>query len=285
MKIGCMLWRIGERLNFFSQLDWVRDNRFDEVSFWSFPGDSERWRGFDLVASAQSDLHRLKDALSGIAEVDIHAPSAPWSDLDTGLTSPDPAARQQALDQLQRLLERCAHIGAKVLTLHPGRHPDLGTAAWRQRTADSLLQAECLAREFGVRIGLELTSDYDLAMMPSCPNIGLTVDTGHMQFKDGAGYRAFGSLGALIERLGPRVFHMHLHDYDGKLDHLAIGDGKIDFHQILQALIQIHYNGSLCLELNPDVVSPEGILHSRTALKKMLDDLSPNTGHGGRHGS
>ena len=277
MKIGCMLWRIGERFDFFSQLDWVRENRFDEVSFWSFPGDSQRWRGFDLVAASVRDLQRLKDALSGIAEVDIHAPSAPWSDLDTGLTSPDPAARQQALDYLRTLLERCADIRTKVLTLHPGRHPDLGTPAWRQRTADSLAQADRLAREFGVRIGLELTSDYDLAMLPSCPNIGLTVDTGHMQFNDGAGYRAYGSLAALIERLGPRVFHMHLHDYDGKLDHLAIGNGKIDFHQILHALVRIRYNGSLCLELNPDVVTPEGILQSRTALQKILDDLSSHS--------
>ena len=285
MKIGCMLWRIGERLDFFSQLDWVRENRFEEVSFWSFPGDSQRWRGFDLVASAPPDLQRLKDALSGIAEVDIHAPSAPWSDLDNGLTAPDATARQQALGQLQRLLQRCAHIGAKVLTVHPGRHLDLGTPAWRQRTADSLGQADRLAQKFGVRIGLELTSDYDLAMLPSCPNIGLTVDTGHMQFNSGEGYRAFGSLAALIERLGSRVFHMHLHDYDGKFDHLAIGNGKIDFHQILQALVRIRYNGSLCLELNPDVVSPEGILHSRTALRDILDNLPQNTLHGGRHDS
>jgi sugar phosphate isomerase/epimerase len=70
---------------------------------------------------------------------------------------------------------------------------------------------------------------------------------------------------------------MHLHDYDGKLDHLAIGNGKIDFHQILHALVRIRYNGSLCLELNPDVVTPEGILQSRTALQKILDDLSSHS--------
>jgi sugar phosphate isomerase/epimerase len=272
-----MIWRIGDKLDFFEQLDWVREHEFQEVSFWSCPGQPGKppspkasaarrsfseggWQGFDLVSAEPADFSRLKAALRDFEDVDIHAPSAPWSDLDTGLASPDAAVRQRSLDTLRKLLERSAECGTKVLTLHVTNTN--ACPAW-------LAQADTFARECGVKIGLELTSDYNLVTAPSLTNTGLTVDVGHMQFKDGAGYRAYGSLGALIERVGGRVFHVHVHDYDGVHDHIAIGQGRIDFAEIMSALAKIRYAGSLCLELNPDLVPPQGILKSRDALKTM----------------
>ena len=274
MKIGCMIWRIGDRLDFFEQLDWVRGNAFEEVSFWSFPGQPGKWQGFDLVAAGPGDLARLKRALCDFEDVDIHAPSAPWSDLDTGLASQDSATQQRALDALRRLIERSAECAAKVLTIHTGQQSGLPHSVWHNRFADSLAKADSVACQYGVRIAVELTSDYDLAMAPGLQNIGLTVDTGHMQFHEGAGFREHGSLGALIEFVRSRVFHMHMHDYDGKDDHLAIGSGHINFQEILRALRRIGYNGSLCLELNPAVVGPDEILESREVLARMIANLS-----------
>jgi sugar phosphate isomerase/epimerase len=270
MKIGCMIWRIGEMLDFFEQLDWLRRHRFEEVSFWSYAGAADKWRGFDLAAAGTQELARLKTALRDFNEVDIHAPSAPWSDLDPGLVSSDAAVQGQALDDLRRLLDRCAECGVKVLTIHAAPPSAVARPEWRRRMEDWLAQADGSARQSGVRIGVELTSDYDLVMSPVLAHVGLTVDTGHMQFNGGAGYRAFGTLGALIERVGPRVFHVHAHDYDGLHDHLAIGRGRLDFAEILRALNRIGFAGSLCLELNPAVVSPEGILESRAALERTL---------------
>ncbi len=269
MKVGCMIWRIGELLDFFEQMDWVRRNEFEEVSFWSFPGHQDKWRGFDLAAAPAAELARLKAMLRDFQDVDIHAPSASWASLDTDLTSPDATTRERAFDALRRLLERCAQCGVKVLTLHGGHQPALTRDEWHRRLAEALAKADPPARQCNVKIGVELTTSYELVTAPALSNTGLTVDTGHMQFDAAAGYREYGTLGALIESVGPRVFHMHMHDYDGARDHLAIGSGRIDFGEIWRALAEIGYDGSLCLELNPDVVSPDEILKSRDRLKAL----------------
>lgn len=270
MKIGCMIWRIGGMLDFFEQLTWVRAQGFEEVSFWSFAGDTDKWRGFDLITASASEFARLKRALVKFQEVDIHAPAAPWSDLDIGLTASDATARDKAIQKLRKLLDRAAECGAKVVTLHGEPEKGVSASEWRERMAESLVWADALARAAGVRIGMEFTAAYGLLTAPHLTHTGLTVDTGHMQFGGGAGYREYGSMSALIECIGPRVFHVHIHDYDGKSDHLPIGQGNINFEEIFSALRKIGYNGSLCLELNPEIVGPEGILESRERLKTML---------------
>lgn len=68
-----------------------------------------------------------------------------------------------------------------------------------------------------------------------------------------------------------QIFHLHIHDYDGENDHLALGKGKIRFDEIIASLRKIGYEGSLCLELNPDRNSVEDILKSRDAVIELIN--------------
>ena len=102
------------------------------------------------------------------------------------------------------------------------------------------------------------------------PCIGVTVDTGHMHFHNGEAFKPYGSLGRLIERFHRKVVHLHIHDYDGNLDHIAVGNGCIDFPDIIEALCAAQFQGSLCLEINPDREPPEAILESRERLHKLI---------------
>jgi sugar phosphate isomerase/epimerase len=102
----------------------------------------------------------------------------------------------------------------------------------------------------------------------------MTMDTGHMMFRDGAGFRPFGTLGGLVRHIGQKLFHVHVHDYDGQHDHIAIGAGKIDFPELIGALVETGYPGVLCLELNAGRVSPEAMLASRGVLKEMLREAN-----------
>ena len=78
MKIGCMIWRIGDILDFYDQVQWVKAHKFEEVSFWTIPGQPGRWQGFDAENATQQDVMKLKESLTGISEVDLHArPSWP----------------------------------------------------------------------------------------------------------------------------------------------------------------------------------------------------------------
>jgi sugar phosphate isomerase/epimerase len=140
----------------------------------------------------------------------------------------------------------------------------------REALLPTLGRLEQTAAACDVRIGLELTRDYDLAQRDETPNVGLTLDVGHVSFDAGAGYREFGSLAGLVHHIGRRLFHVHMHDFDGTLDHLPLGAGDLDAPALIEALRGIDYEGVLCLELNPDRASPEQLLASRDRLEALL---------------
>lgn len=277
MNIGFMLWRIGETVDFWTQLEWVRQHRADEVSFWTHPGIPGVWQGLDPWAASADDKRRLRQALGGFKVVDLHGAAGAQWDLERRLCATDEATRRTGVQKLRELVDFAAEIRADVITIHGGDAAGLAWDVWQETLGESLAEIDPGARAAGVRIGVEMlaepganTSAYDLVHNPRWTNVGLTMDTGHMMFRDGAGFRPFGTLGGLARHVGRKLFHVHVHDYDGQHDHIAIGAGKIDFPELLAALVETGYSGSLCLELNPDRVSPEGLLASRDRLKAMV---------------
>jgi len=79
MLIGAMVWRIGDCVDFFGQLDWLRSHHFDAVAFWTCAGEPGVWEGLDLASASADRVARLRSALSAFASVDLHAatPSQP----------------------------------------------------------------------------------------------------------------------------------------------------------------------------------------------------------------
>jgi sugar phosphate isomerase/epimerase len=264
MQIGCMVWRIGDLLDFGEQIDWLRRHRFEAVAFWTCAGQTGVWQGFDVAGATDEDIGRLCSELGTFPSVDLHA-AVP---LPAGSREEAPAG--SALEELQRTVEFAGKIGAATVTVHI---EDAGQDAPESPEAlvTDLGHLNYTAHAAGVRIGLELTHSYGLALQADTPQIGLTLDVGHVSFDDGAGYREFGSIGGLIEHVGQRLFHVHVHDYDGVHDHIPIGAGQIEWPPIAAALQRIGYRGVLCLELNPERASPEDILESRDRLLGLLE--------------
>ena len=248
MLVGCMMWRIGRILDLHEQLGWLRANRFGAVAFWTCAGEPGVWQGFDFASAAQEDVRALRAALEGFRAVDLHADVPLWD--------------EETLRRLQRITAFGGDLGASTVTVHVEAE-----GPWLREALGSLEEA---AETADVRIGLELTCSYDLAMGDTTPRVGLTLDVGHVSFGDGAGYREFGSIGGLIRHVGSRLVHVHAHDYDGALDHLPVGAGKLDWTDIATGLRSIGYRGVVCLELNPDRASPEQLLDSRDRLKTLL---------------
>ena len=81
--------------------------------------------------------------------------------------------------------------------------------------------------------------------------VGATVDTGWFGSQ---GYDA----GEAIERLGDRVFHVHLKDVREAGAHrtCALGDGIVPIERCLEALVQIGYRGAISIEHEPDDYDP-----------------------------
>ncbi len=72
-----------------------------------------------------------------------------------------------------------------------------------------------------------------------------------------------------INRFGDRIQHVHISDNFGRRDdHLAVGEGAIDFKVLIDALKKIHYDDTMTLEIFTE--DRADLIRSRNALRKML---------------
>lgn len=256
--IGFMIWRIGDILDFDAQLDWVRDAGFEAVSFHASPGQPGQWRGVDPAVTGREERGRLRERLSAFLMCEIHAPFH-------CVIGPD--GPPDVLDQLRGVVEFAGDVGASVVTVHGELGDD--SELWQEQL-DSLDGMACTA---GVTVGLELMQGFGRLSAPRRERIGVTLDIGHMYFDEGEGYRACGSIGGLVRSLDDALVHLHVHDYDGTYDHIEVGTGRVDFEDMVRGLADIGYDGALCLELNPDRVSSEGLRRSADLLRTWTQAL------------
>ncbi|NOZ19481.1 MAG: sugar phosphate isomerase/epimerase [Planctomycetes bacterium] len=273
MKIGKMAWRIGDRVDLFEQIEWIRENKFEEVSFHAAPGVEGVWQGFCPFGKSEAEIERLREAVSAFEEADVHAPFAPY---DTFLAVRNPRVLDTCLSELEMSIALADRIGAETVTIHADVSPSMARdPKARDMMIESLKRLGESAAKSDVLIGVELSKDYELVRETGFPNVGLTLDVGHMSTGNGAGYRDYGSIGGVIRAFSDRVFLMHMHDYDGTHDHLAVGKGNIDFEEIATALHAIGYKGGLCLEVSPDQNTPEEMVQSRDRLREIVNRTRP----------
>jgi len=106
-----MIWRIGHILDFYEQIEWVKAHTFQEVSFWTIPGNPGAWQGFDAERAAQGDIAKLRMALTGFSEIDLHA--------GLPLDSTDADTRKMTLQRLTPTFDLARDIGASVVQYIP----------------------------------------------------------------------------------------------------------------------------------------------------------------------
>lgn len=223
------------------------------------------WQGFDVLSASRDDVQTIKRALAGFQEIDVHAgfnlSGTPQSGFGTGPV------------QMEPTFELAAEVGARVITVHPDR----GLA--ESAEIEALQVIADLAARYKVLVGIEPMGGEKaerrmrLLSRLSLPNVGVTLDIGHMYFENGAAFAAYGTLGHLVKEVDARVVHVHAHDYDGRDDHLAVGRGIVDWSDVIGALCGASFSGSLCLELNP-FREPESVVASQTRLRGMINSVS-----------
>lgn len=262
--IAKMAWRIGDILDIHEQFDWIEASGFDGVGFHAHAGAPGQWRGVEPATCGEAERQRLRERLSAFAFVEIHAPFA--LTLAPGATSP-------IVDGLAPVLAFAGDVGATVVTVH-GNPPllDQVEAPW----LDVLARLNALASENGVLIGIETTANFATIRNQALPQIGVTLDVGHMYCNGRKPLDPFGSIGAVVRDIGPAMVHLHLHDVREGRDHVEIGTGEVDFADLLAALKGIGFERTLCLELNPDAVTPEAMQRSLAAVRRGWDAVSPS---------
>jgi hexulose-6-phosphate isomerase len=256
------------------------------INYWSFPGGLEgtldakeaiglaKEHGFAAVelgiadtgslhlGSTESDCHALRSEAERLG-VGLHSVASGlyW---DRALGDGDPAKRQKALSDLERMIDITHWLGAKTLLVIPGavevfflpERPIYPYDQVLQYATEGLRAVLPRAERRQVRLGIEnvwskfLLSPTELAAFIDqfqSPWIGAYVDVGNVLL--------YGYPEQWLRVLGPRVAAVHLKDYrkavgtiEGFVDLL---EGDVNWPEVMAALSDIGYDGPVTAEMIP----------------------------------
>lgn len=192
-------------------------------------------------------------------------------------SSLDMAIRQAAVQRIKEQIRLASFLKAQVIM--GSVRGSLPKDEPEQKTAYDVLVdciKDCLdeAERYGVDLSLEAINRYETNVWNSAAEtaafiqglgskrLGLHLDTFHMNIEEV-------SLEETIREHGRILSHIHLADSN----RLAPGQGHIDFPQVIGALKDVGYRGSLGLEYlplpEPETAATQGLDHLQSILKTV----------------
>ena len=165
----------------------------------------------------------------------LHAPFA-----EIAPSAIDPLIREVSMKRLAQAIGLCRRYGVNRMVAHSGFLPRLYFPQWYVSQAAAFFR-ELLEKaddDFELLIENVLEPEPDmlgeLIERIGDPRAKLCIDVGHAFVSSEI------SVPEWIDRLGPQIGHLHLHDNDGFYDfHLAPGDGKIGYPELF-AVLEAH---------------------------------------------
>jgi sugar phosphate isomerase/epimerase len=193
------------------------------------------------------------------------------------LLEDDADARTRRLEFLERCARLCAELGGDTISLWSGiLPPDVAADdAWRNLADGVALLAERVA-PLGVRIAFEpepgmvvsSLADWDrLRDTLRGVDVGLTLDVGHVPCTEAI------TPADAIRRCAGAIRTVHLDDTRGGVhEHLQIGDGEIDWPDVLRALRDANFTGIASVELSRHShAAPEAARVARERLEAAVN--------------
>lgn len=227
---GIFTW-FGYVLPFSEKLRLIKGAGFDSVCIW--------W-GDEFSESDGTKEEQLKSALEmGLRIENAHLPyygcDALWFFDEKG---------KKCFDFYNESIASAAGAGISRIVMHPFelRIPLGGN---RELFIERLNTLTDTAAGGGAVICLENLADNEAfrgIMGLADSRLGVCFDSGHNNVASG------GDL-SLLEEFSERIYAVHLHDNDGKVDqHLLPGEGIIDWPRLIATLNKTAYGGCLMLE-------------------------------------
>ncbi len=274
-------WPIGLSTGCFYQqsifecLGRIRESGFSLVEVCFSPAHLD-YHDIEVVRAAARQIDEL-----GMEAYSFHAPFA--SNID--ISALDGSAREAAFREIARAAEAAAILGVHYFVLHPGPEvsfvPPRGERLQRMENAVEILNRVAgRCRMLGIRCVLEnklphllfgKTSDvlWILDALDAL-DVGVCLDTGHAFLS--------GEFEHLVHKLMGHLKMLHVHDNRRQSDeHLAPGDGFIEWERLLRELARGHFQGALILELAGGA-SPEQTMENarrgRAFLRKLCRQIA-----------
>ncbi len=181
-------------------------------------------------------------------------------------------------------LERCARIvvalGGDTISLWSGIPVDMDREVAWSHLAAGVQQLHERVTPLGVRIAFEpepgmlvnSLADWErLRDATSIPDFGLALDVGHVPCTESV------SAGDAIRRYASAIRTLHLDDSrNGVHEHLQIGDGSLDWPDIMRALRDVGFTGIASVELSRHShAAPEA---ARVAIQRLRTAVSDRVG-------
>jgi sugar phosphate isomerase/epimerase len=203
----------------------------------------------------QIDVDRLEKIVSGMGlKVPAIGTGQAWGEERISFTSSDLDVRRNAVERIKRHIELAKRLDALVIIgLIRGITPQGQTHAQSmQFLRNSLTECAEYASKDGVQMALEPLNRYetdlihtvgeglDLIQTIGSPNLGLLLDTFHMNIEE------VGIEDSII-KAGDKIFHFHVADSNRWYP----GGGHLNFKSILNALDRTDYKGWVSGEFMP----------------------------------
>jgi sugar phosphate isomerase/epimerase len=176
---------------------------------------------------------------------------------DPTLMDPDPTRRAVRVDFLARALRIAKTLGSDALSFWSGALTEpIPPARAFDRLVSGIEPLLNAAREAGITLAFEpepgmwIDTFEQFAILDDRirdSRFQLTVDIGHVHCIE------HGDIGAHLARWGPRIRNIHVEDMNrGVHEHLAFGEGTLDFDSAFAGLRTVGYTGPVHVELSRD---------------------------------
>jgi predicted dehydrogenase/sugar phosphate isomerase/epimerase len=252
-RVGCSLLTFRE-WGFEDALERVRAHGFSRVDLAVVPGFCDH---VDVLALGTDGVERLADAFASrglqVSSVNLHAGDMSGQDFEL------------AERRIRATIDVARRLGARVLTLPPGRAPATPDAweATAKVVARRIAAVIGRAEQAGLTLTVEAPHAHSLAEdvaqaarlfeLVGDPRIACTFDTSHVQRANRD------PLAGALKRLGVPVAHVHLRDTLRGEVTVTPGKGDCGYRPFLDALLGGGYAGDLNFELEYEGASREVI--------------------------
>jgi sugar phosphate isomerase/epimerase len=253
-----MSWRIGMSTGccldkpILEVLDAMRDSAIRGVEVGTPPRHFDLWHHAE-IASVKERLDRY-----GIAPISIHAPFGGLLDL----ADPNMHHRHAAIGAVLTAAAALRELGGSLVVVHasdvPRNPSDVEQRLANCTAALRVLRRACEHMQMVLTLETPLPhlvgghpDEFKWILDRLGDDMAVCLDTGHATL--GHHWRRF------VQLAGERVKHVHASDHHGHGDdHLAPGDGSLDWREIVGDLGQIGFDGWIMLELScPNCMSLE----------------------------
>jgi sugar phosphate isomerase/epimerase len=186
----------------------------------------------------------------------------------------DEARRQRALSEAEAALAVAQTVPYRFLVVHLGVPQDTVGDNSREAARRSILTMHEAAQKLNIKLALEvipnaLSSAETLASFIEHDldgaDVGICMDVGHAFI--------MGDVADAIEACSEYLVTTHLHDNQGKSDdHLAPGEGAIDWAAALMSLQKIGYDGAWMFEV-ANTSAAKAVLAKTLKARRRFDDM------------